>query len=105
MYIGEKAGSSLKERHRKIDILPMNWKPPNQKLEMGRNASQYGAEEGTQLITMAKILRNFPACSPSTQRSTHLTLLACKCHHGQMTNYLTVRSVCLLNLSKYFKEL
>lgn len=53
-------GSRVKRRHLKIDILPMNWKPPNQKVEMGRNAAQYGTEKGAQRIPMAKYTYEFP---------------------------------------------
>lgn len=49
----------MKGRHLKIDILPMNWKPPNRKVEMGRNAAQYGTEKGTQDIPMAKYTYEF----------------------------------------------
>lgn len=109
MYIGWKAwkemGSSVKRRHLKIDILPMNWKPPNQKVEMGRNAAQYGTEKGAQRIPMAKYTYEFPRmftlkpeeaiiwlCLPITA-TTERWVTICQ----------TVRKVGFLNLSKYLK--
>lgn len=42
MYIGEKSGSSLKGWQLEREILPMSWKPPNQRWRWEEHAAQYG---------------------------------------------------------------
>lgn len=58
----------MKGRHLKIDILPMNWKPPNQKVEMGRNKPNMGQRKEPSASLWQNILMNFPGCSPSNPK-------------------------------------
>ena len=66
MYIiREKSGSSLKGRHFEIAILPMNWKPPHQKVETWKNMQpNMGQRKESSSSLWQKTLRNFPACLP-----------------------------------------
>lgn len=71
MYIREKSGSSLKGRHFETGIWPMNWKPSNQKVEMGGACSPIWDRERIQLVTVAKNTWEFSSLfTPQSQRSS-----------------------------------
>lgn len=81
MHHGDRSGSSLEGRHLEIDILPMNWKVPNQKVEMGRTCSPiWDRERNPAHHCGKKILGISPPAHPQTQRSNHLTTLAYNSH-------------------------
>jgi len=61
MHHGEKSGSSLKGRHLERDILPMNWKVPNQKVDMRRTCSPICDRERNPAHHCGKKYLEFPS--------------------------------------------
>lgn len=104
MHHGEKSGSSLKGRHLEIGILPMNWKVPNQKVEMGRTCSPIWDRKRNPAHRCGKNTWNFPACSspnPKKQSADYTCLQLSPDRWAAIDRPLG--RVCLLKFSKYFK--
>lgn len=104
-YHGVKWGSSLKGKHLEIDILSMNWKVPNQKVEMGRTCSPIWDREKNPAPHRGKKHLEFPSVfTPPNPKKQSLAMLAYNYHltDEQPFDRLLWR-VCLLKFSKNFK--